>query len=267
MILLALFFALFGPIAWFGYFYFISEKHYFNEKIKKQAIPRLGTASANIYFEWRRKQCWKHVQIMTKNQQASNKMKTAVLFFHGSSSDVHKMDRTSLFLANKFLNAHVYIPEYRGYSYLYQHPLFSFEEQQKHVDQWFTSVILPERFDCIIFIGHSLGTIFASYLASKHGRKNQDKLYLLSPIYSWFLLQWRQYQLINRWIPTLSQSFDIARTIQENKIETVCIHSQSDESVPFEHSRRCANNHPQIKLITLESVSHSDLKTMLKNIL
>ena len=176
-----------------------------------------------------------------------------ILYFHGNAGNLSKWGA----IASQFTKANyeVLMVDYRGYGKstgkrseknMYADALAYYNKAK----EWY-----PEA--KITVFGRSLGTTFATYVASKN---NPRKLILESPFYSLERLAKEKY----RYLPVkslLQYKFDTATYIQQVECRIIMIHGTDDGVVPIASAELLLQVIPerQRQMVRIKNGKHNDL--------
>ncbi|NND63197.1 MAG: alpha/beta hydrolase [Flavobacteriaceae bacterium] len=183
----------------------------------------------------------------------SENPKGIVLYFHGNSGDLDRWGS----IAGSFtkFNYDVLVMDYRTYGKssgnLGEKPMY--EDAALFYKK--AAELFPE--DQIIVYGRSLGTTFATFVASEN---KPGKLLLETPFYSLSSLVKDRYWFVP--VNTLLRyKFPTNKYILEVNCPIVIFHGTEDGIVPYKHGVQLHETLPksQSKLLTIEGGSHNNL--------
>ncbi|PTM11529.1 MAG: alpha/beta hydrolase [Bacteroidetes bacterium] len=179
--------------------------------------------------------------------------KGVILYFHGNQGDLQRWGKITEYFVDKDYD--VFVMDYRTYGKsigtLNENVLYS------DADYMYNHIKKQYKESEIIVYGRSLGTTFATFVASKH---NPKQLILETPYYSMIDVAQNRFPLIpvkqfmNYEFPTFSFIDDVDCNI-------IILHGTSDKIVPFLSGQKLFQvaPKPSTKFISIDGASHNNL--------
>ena len=185
--------------------------------------------------------------------------KGVVLYFHGQGGNTQFWWG---YLAKDFLDNgyDVIMPDYRTFGKSYG--TLTFEALLEDADLFYEYTANRFGEDHIIAYGRSLGTGFATYVASRH---NPSQLILESPYSSIVDVSHSTKAYIPRWLLAFSAKypFDNQLHIQKVRCPILIFHGIHDEKIPYTQSevltKTAAMHNTHVRLITLHDSNHNSV--------
>lgn len=177
--------------------------------------------------------------------------KGIVIYFHGNAGNLALWGlRAENFLSQGY---QVVMYDYKGFGKSRgKRTEKSMYRTAEHVYQ-FTKTL--GDFEQIVFYGISLGSGFATYLATKHPC---DQLILETPYYSILSMGQRMLPFLPiRWLLKYHVRTDL--NLPKVSCPITLIHGDEDELIPFADSLKLKKENPHIELITIQGGTHNDL--------
>lgn len=182
-----------------------------------------------------------------------NNPKGIILYFHGNAGDLSRWGEVTSYF--KQYQYDVLVMDYRTYGKsrgelsedaLYQDAALFYDKAKELFSE-----------DKINVYGRSLGTTFATYVASKG---NPKSLVLETPFYSVMAVAKKRYWFL----PVermLKYGFPTYRYMEDVNCPVTIIHGTDDGIVPYEHGLRLYKTLPknQINMVTIPGGSHNNL--------
>jgi fermentation-respiration switch protein FrsA (DUF1100 family) len=179
--------------------------------------------------------------------------KGVILYFHGNQGNLQRWGSITEYFVNKQFD--VFIMDYRTYGKstgalnepaLYKDAEFMYNYVKK---------LYPES--NIVVYGRSLGTTFATYVASRH---NPKMLILETPYYSMVDVAKNRFPLI----PVgqfMNYHFPTYKFINDVKCNISILHGTSDKVVPFSSGEKLYQTSPKTRtsFISIEGAKHNNL--------
>ncbi len=182
-----------------------------------------------------------------------NNSKGIILYFHGNAGDLSRWGEVVAYFEQ--FHYDVLVMDYRTYGkstgkideiLLYKDAELFYSQAMEY---------FPE--DRIVVYGRSLGTTFATHVASLN---SPSQLILESPFYSLKSVAKERYWFLPV-KPLLKYTFPTYDKLKEVGCNVTLLHGTNDRVVPFSNSERLQKTLPkeQIKLIPIPEGSHNDL--------
>lgn len=179
--------------------------------------------------------------------------KGVILYFHGNQGDLQRWGNITAYFVEKDYD--VFVMDYRTYGKstgelsedaLYTDTEFMYDYVKKHYSE-----------SEITVYGRSLGTTFATFVASKHSPK---QLILETPYYSMVDVAKSRFPLI----PVkqfMNYHFPTYKFINDVKCNISILHGTSDKVVPFSSGQKLYQSSPKNRtnFISIEGASHNNL--------
>ncbi len=179
--------------------------------------------------------------------------KGVILYFHGNQGDLQRWGNITEYFVEKGYD--VFVMDYRTYG----KSTGELNEKALYNDADFMYNYVKERYaeGEITVYGRSLGTTFATYVASKH---NPNQLILETPYYSMVDVAKNRFPLI----PVkqfMNYHFPTYKFINDVKCNISIIHGTSDKVVPFSSGEKLFDAAPKAntKFISIKGASHNNL--------
>jgi hypothetical protein len=179
--------------------------------------------------------------------------KGTILYFHGNQGDLQRWGKiTEYFVEKKF---DVFVMDYRTYG----KSKGMLNEEALYKDAAFMYDYVKERYDenDITVYGRSLGTTFATFVASKN---NPKQLILESPYYSIVDIAKNRFPFIPV-TQFMNYEFPTYKFIKKTHCKITIIHGTSDKVVPFSSGEKLfqAAIKPNTRFISVEGAGHNNL--------
>lgn len=178
----------------------------------------------------------------------------AMIYFHGNAGDLSRWGDIALQYTR--LNYNVIIIDYRTYG----KSTGKINEQKMLDDTQLPYDFLLEDFneDEIVIYGRSLGTSFATYLASKN---HPRKLILETPFYNMLDVAKRRFPLIPFLDQLLKYRLETNTFIKNVQCPIVIYHGTNDDIVPLESGTLLKEEIPnnQLTFYTIEDATHHNI--------
>ena len=181
------------------------------------------------------------------------KPKGLILYFHGNQGDLQRWGKIAEYFVEK--NYDVFVMDYRTYG----KSKGVLNEEALYKDAAFMYDYVKERYaeNDITVYGRSLGTTFATYVASKHQPK---QLILEAPYYSMVDVAKSRFPLI----PVkqfMNYKFPTFRFINKVNTSITIFHGTSDKVVPFSSGQKLFKVAPKAttRFISIEGANHNNL--------
>lgn len=178
--------------------------------------------------------------------------KGLIVYFHGNAGSLARWGE----VAEPFVEVgyEVLITDYRGYGKSRGNR--SEKKLLSDAEEIYNYAKKLEREERIIIFGRSLGSAFASYLASKN---NPDKLILETPFYSLTDVARKLFPIYPAAL-LLQYQFDNHRYLEQTKAPVYIFHGNDDEIVPYESGERLYDEiKDRATLVTIDGGHHNDL--------
>ncbi|MEZ4780092.1 MAG: alpha/beta hydrolase [Flavobacteriaceae bacterium] len=179
--------------------------------------------------------------------------KGVILYFHGNKGDLQRWGNITEYFVEKGYD--VFVMDYRTYG----KSTGELSEKALYNDAEFMYNYLKERYaeSEIIVYGRSLGTTFATYVASKH---NPNQLILETPYYSMVDVAKNRFPLIpvKQFINYKFPSYQFINNVTCN---IAIFHGTVDKVVPFSSGEKLFDTAPKAntKFIPVKGASHNNL--------
>ena len=228
--------------------YLLQDKILFRPTVLEQNYP----------FEFEHK--FEEVFLKTEENAVINaihfkveKPKGVILYFHGNQGDLQRWGNITAYFVEKDYD--VFVMDYRTYGKstgelsegaLYKDADFMYGYVKKHYSE-----------SEITVYGRSLGTTFATFVASKH---NPKQLILETPYYSMVDVAKSRFPLI----PVkqfMNYHFPTYKFINDVKCNISILHGTSDKVVPFSSGQKLYQSSPKTRtsFISIEQAGHNNL--------
>ena len=179
--------------------------------------------------------------------------KGAILYFHGNAGDIQRWGQLTTFFVDKGYD--VIVMDYRGYGK-------SSGQRSEQVlyddaERWYAYA--KEYYDPsqLIIYGRSLGTTFATYVASKNPSRN---LVLETPFYSLVNEAQSRFPIlpVKRLLHYKFPTYSYINTVN---VPITIFHGTEDEVVQYEHGKNLFDHitTPHKTFITIPNGGHNDL--------
>jgi len=179
--------------------------------------------------------------------------KGIIVYYHGNAGDLSRWGTITGYFEQ--FDYDVLVMDYRTYG----KSTGRLGEEEMYQDAQLFYLKAKEWFseDQIIVYGRSLGTTFATHVASHN---NPKELILESPFYSLEAVAKKRYWFLPVG-PLLKYSFSTSEKMRKVKCEVTLFHGDRDGVVPFRNSELLKKTLPesQIKLVIIPGGSHNDL--------
>ena len=179
--------------------------------------------------------------------------KGVILYFHGNQGDLQRWGTITEYFVNK--NYDVFVMDYRTYG----KSVGKLSEEGLYEDADFIYNYLKEQYpeSDITVYGRSLGTVFATYVASNH---KPNQLILETPYYSMIDVAQSRFPLV----PVkqfMNYEFPIYSFINDVNCNITILHGTSDKVVPFLSGKKLFEVAPKTntRFISIEGASHNNL--------
>ncbi len=219
------------------------------------------------------------------------KDKKAILLIHGIAGGIFDLEELQRFLQLHDFNTFSYtLKGHDDYDNVDHITYKSWINQAEEM----LNLLINNNYKIIYLVGHSMGGVLVSYLASKYIQVK--KIVLLSPAFKYMIFKdnnfnlfqsikefpnifegYKKKQLISRFtrfpiyfvFEFIKLVDSLKNCIKKVKIPILIIHGKNDLIAPVESSLYVYNNCPSdnIKLIKLANVNHAILKNNKKNII
>lgn len=211
-------------------------------------------------YEFKFTHKFEEVFIKTDNEAVINAIhfrsenpKGVILYFHGNKGDLQRWGIITEYFVEKQYD--VFVMDYRTYG----KSVGVLNEEALYNDASFLYNYLSSKYseNDITVYGRSLGTTFATFVASKNHPK---QLILESPYYSIVDIAERRFPFIpvNK---LMNYQFPTFNFIKDVTCSTFIFHGTSDRVVPFSSGQKLFEVSPQsiTKFISIDGASHNDL--------
>ena len=177
--------------------------------------------------------------------------KGVILYFHGNAGNLSRWGG----VVEPFLkyNYDVIVMDYRGYGK--NEGQFSEELMYSDASAFYEYAKNKYSENQIVVYGRSLGTTFATYVASIY---NPEKLVLETPFYSLKSVVQDRFPFM----PTdlmLNYNFETNKLVEEVKCSTLIFLASEDEVIPFENGLKLSEEFQKIKTLTVREASHNNI--------
>lgn len=179
--------------------------------------------------------------------------KGVILYFHGNQGDLQRWGKITEYFVEKQYD--VFVMDYRSYG----KSIGKLSEEALYNDADFMYNYVKERYTEgeITVYGRSLGTTFATYVASKHYPK---QLILETPYYSMVDVAKTRFPLI----PVkqfMNYHFPTYKYISNVKCKIDIFHGTSDKVVPFSSGQKLYQVSPKgrTNFVIIEGADHNNL--------
>jgi hypothetical protein len=191
--------------------------------------------------------CWCE---FNENNTARNRRK-CIVFLHGNATDI-RYSRLAKLL-NQKIGCTVFVPEYPHYSFLKNlNPNLTHKHTLQYLKQFHHTVVEPDH-DIIIYVGQSLGSHFATLLASE---ELCDFLCLISPFTSLSQVVQDKVGFIGKVIT----GYDSVTALKKvPTLPLLVIHGNNDKVIDFNHGMRMTIHNVNSTFITHENKGHNDM--------
>lgn len=206
-------------------------------------------------------QSFNEVNLTTKDDVNLNgihftvpKAKGVVLYFHGNTGDLSRWGN----IANYFtsLNYDVMVVDYRTYG-----KSTGIIDEQKMLDDtqlWYNYLLKTYRENDIVVYGRSIGTGFATYLASNN---NPRKLILETPFFNLYDIAKRKYSIVPYLDKLMTIKLESNKYIINVKVPVVIYHGKNDRVVAYESGIKLSKLIPksQLQFYTIPEANHHNI--------
>jgi alpha-beta hydrolase superfamily lysophospholipase len=181
--------------------------------------------------------------------------KGVVLYFHGNSGDLQRWGQVAADFTK--YNYDVVVMDYRGFG----KSTGKRTEKKMYADAALYYEYVKQRYpeESIVLYGRSLGSTFATYIASKN---NPSKLLLETPFYSLSSVAKKRFPIAP--VKTVLRfHFPSHKYMQEVACPVFIIHGTDDNVVPYSSAKQLYEviAHPQKAFYTIEGGGHKNLPT------
>lgn len=177
--------------------------------------------------------------------------KGVILYFHGNAGDLSRWGEVVQPLL-KF-GYDIIVMDYRGYG----KNGGEFSESAMYADAqvFYDDAKQEYAEDKIIVYGRSLGTTFATYLASQN---KPGKLILETPFYSISSVAKSRFPFLPiDWL--LNYKFETHKFVQEVNCPSLIVLSGKDEVIPYENGLQLSKEFKQVKTVTIANAGHNNV--------
>jgi len=179
--------------------------------------------------------------------------KGVILYFHGNQGDLQRWGNITEYFVDKDYD--VFVMDYRTYG----KSTGKLSEEALYSDAQFAYDYIKAKYSEqeITIYGRSLGTTFATYVASKN---NPKQLILETPYYSIVDVAKNRFPLIPV-TQFMNYEFPTYKFINDVDCHTTIIHGTSDKVVPVSSGNKLyqTSNKTTTRFITIDDASHNNL--------